>query len=78
MVFVNDRGDVAWQPPLSKLDTGEERSPLKYHPYNASLQRSVAGWAWYNSNVGRLLPDYRNIEVEPGANPLPYLGSAAF
>ena len=48
------------------------------HPTFVSLQRSRDGWAWYTANVGRLLPSYRDIEVEEGEDPMPYLGDAGF
>ena len=35
-------------------------------------------WAWYTANIGRLLPSYRDIEVEEADDPMPYLGDAGF
>ena len=43
-----------------------------------SLQRARDGWAWYTSNIGRLLPNYRDIEVEGEEERLPYLGDSEF
>ena len=36
------------------------------------------GWAWYTSNIGRLLPNYRDIDVEGEEERLPYLGNSEF
>ena len=36
------------------------------------------GWAWYTSNIGRLLPNYRDIEVDGEEERLPYLGNSDF
>ena len=43
-----------------------------------SLQTARDGWAWYTSNIGRLLPNYRDIDVEGEEERLPYLGNSDF
>ena len=35
-----------------------------------ALQRASDGWVWHTSNVGKLLPDYRLIQVEEQDAPL--------
>ena len=54
VVYISDQGEISWDTPVSQLATVEEKLPLKYHPYFATLQRAVDGWAWYTSNVGQL------------------------
>ena len=48
------------------------------HPKFVSWQRARDGWAWYTSNIGRLLPNYRDIDVEGEEERLPYLGNSDF
>ena len=42
------------------------------------MQRARDGWARYTSNTGRLLPNYRDIEVEGEEERLPHLGNSDF
>ena len=78
IVYVNDKGETAWEAPIPHLPTVEQKLPLKYHPHYAALQRAVDGWAWYTSNVGQLLPHFEDIEPEDEKEPLPALGGARF
>ena len=78
IVYVNDKGEIAWEAPLPHLPTVEQKLPLKYHPHYAALQRAVDGWAWYTSNVGQLLPHFEDIEPEDENEPLPARGGARF
>ena len=78
IVYVNDKGEIAWEAPLPHLPTVEQKLPLKYHPHYAALQRAVDGWAWYTSNVGQLLPHFEDIEPEDEKEPLPAIGGARF
>ena len=78
IVYVNDKGETAWEAPIPHLPTVEQKLPLKYHPHFAALQRAVDGWAWYTSNVGQLLPHFEDIEPEDEKEPLPALGGARF
>ena len=77
-MYVNDKGEVSWDIPLSKLATIEERIPIKHHPHYAALQRAVDGWAWYTSNVGQLLPNFNDVEPEKMEEPLPQIGRAKY
>ena len=70
---------MVWDIPVSTLPTAEEREVWDRHPHFVSLQRSRDGWAWYTANIGRLLPPFQDIEVEPVENdPTPYIGDAGF
>ena len=62
IVYVNDKGEIVWEAPLTHLPTVEQKIPLKHHPHYAALQRAVDGWVWYTSNVGQLLPHFEDIE----------------
>ena len=64
MVYVSTKGEVTWDIPVDSLPTVEEKKHWDCHPKFVSLQRARDGWAWYTSNIGRLLPNYRDIEVE--------------
>ena len=75
-VYVNDKGETAWEAPIPHLPTVEQKLPLKHHPHYAALQRAVDGWAWYTSNVGQLLPHFEDIEPEEEKEPLPAIGGA--
>ena len=50
-VYMSNRGDIAWDIPISKLPTVEEREIWDRHPKFVALQRSRDGWAWYTSNI---------------------------
>ena len=77
-VYMSNKGEATWDIPISSLPTVEEKEVWNRHPTFVSLQRSRDGWAWYTANTGRLLPSYRDIEVEEGEDPMPYLGDAGF
>ena len=77
-VYMSSKGEATWDIPISSLPTVEEKEVWNRHPTFVSLQRSRDGWAWYTANIGRLLPSYRDIEVEDGEDPMPYLGDAGF
>ena len=77
LVYVSTKGEVTWDIPIDSLPTVEEKQHWDRHPKFVSLQRARDGWAWYTSNIGRLLPNYRDIEVE-GEERLPYLGNSEF
>ena len=77
-VYMSNKGEATWDIPISSLPTVEEKEVWNRHPTFVSLQRSRDGWAWYTANIGRLLPSYRDIEVEEGEDPMPYLGDAGF
>ena len=77
-IYVSNKGEAVWDIPISSLPTVEEKEVWNRHPTFASLQRSRDGWAWYTANIGRLLPSYKDIEVEDVEDPLPYLGDAGF
>ena len=78
IVYVNQKGEVSWDIPLSKLATIEERIPIKHHPHYAALQQAVDGWAWYTSNVGQLLPNFNDIEPEEAEELVPQIGGAKY
>ena len=78
MVYVSTKGEVTWDVPVDSLPTVEEKQHWDRHPKFVSLQRARDGWAWYTSNIGRLLPNYRDIEVEGEEERLPYLGNSEF
>ena len=78
MVYVSTKGEVTWDIPVDSLPTVEEKQHWDRHPKFVSLQRARDGWAWYTSNIGRLLPNYRDIEVEGEEERLPYLGNSDF
>ena len=78
LVYVSTKGEVAWDLPTDRLPTVEEKRHWDRHPKFVSLQRARDGWAWYTSNIGRLLPNYRDIEVEGEEERLPYLGNSDF
>ena len=77
-IYMSNKGEATWDIPISSLPTVEEKEVWNRHPTFVSLQRSRDGWAWYTANVGRLLPSYRDIEVEEADDPMPYLGDAGF
>ena len=77
-VYMSNKGEATWDIPISSLPTVEEKEVWNRHPTFVSLQRSRDGWAWYTANIGRLLPSYRDIEVEEADDPMPYLGDAGF
>ena len=78
LVYVSTKGEVSWDVPVDTLPTVEEKRHWDRHPKFVSLQRACDGWAWYTSNTGRLLPNYRDIEVEGEEERLPYLGNSDF
>ena len=78
LVYVSTKGEVSWDVPVDKLPTVEEKQHWDRHPKFVSLQRARDGWAWYTSNVGRLLPNYRDIDVDGEEERLPYLGNSDF
>ena len=78
LVYVSTKGEVSWDVPMDKLPTVEEKRHWDRYPHFVSLQRARDGWAWYTSNIGRLLPDYREIDVEGEEERLPYLGNSGF
>ena len=78
LVYVSTKGEVSWDVPVDTLPTVEEKQHWDRHPRFVSLQRARDGWAWYTSNIGRLLPNYRDIEVEGEEERLPYLGNSDF
>ena len=78
LVYVSTKGEVTWDVPVDSLPTVEEKQHWDRHPKFVSLQRARDGWAWYTSNIGRLLPNYRAIEVEGEEERLPYLGNSDF
>ena len=73
-MYVSTKGEVSWDVPADRLPTVEEKQHWDRHPKFVSLQRARDGWAWYTSNIGRLLPNYRDIEVDGQEERLPYLG----
>ena len=75
---MSNKGEATWDIPISSLPIVEEKEVWNRHPTFVSLQRSRDGWAWYTVNIGRLLPSYRDIEVEEADDPMPYLGDAGF
>ena len=75
---MSNKGEATWDIPISSLPTVEEKEVWNRHPTFVSLQQSRDGWAWYTANIGRLLPSYRDIEVEEADDPMPYLGDAGF
>ena len=77
-IYMSNKGEATWDIPISSLPTVEEKEVWNRHPTFASLQRSRDGWAWYTASIGRLLPSYRDIEVEAAEDPIPYLGDAGF
>ena len=78
LVYVSTKGEVSWDVPTDRLPTVEEKQHWDRHPKFVSLQRARDGWAWYTSNIGRLLPNYRDIEVDGQEERLPYLGNSDF
>ena len=78
LVYVSTKGEVSWDVPVDTLPTAEEKQHWDRHPKFVSLQRARDGWAWYTSNIGRLLPNYRDIDVEGEEERLPYLGNSDF
>ena len=64
LVYVSTQGEVSWDVPVDTLPTVEEKQHWDRHPNFVSLQRARDGWAWYTSNIGRLLPNCRDIDVE--------------
>ena len=66
MIDVSTKGEVSWEMPVNTLPTVEEKQHWDRHPQFVSLQRARDGWAWYTSNIGRLLPDYRDITTVEG------------
>ena len=78
LVYVSTKGEVTWDVPVDSLPTVEEKQHWDRHPKFVSLQRARDGWAWYTSNIGRLLPNYRDIDVEGEEERLPYLGNSEF
>ena len=78
LVYVSTKGEVTWDVPVDSLPTVEEKQHWDRHPKFVSLQRARDGWAWYTSNIGRLLPNYRDIAVEGEEERLPYLGNSDF
>ena len=78
LVYVSTKGEISWDVPVDKLPTVEEKQHWDRHPKFVSLQRARDGWAWYTSNVGRLLPNYRDIDVDGEEERLPYLGNSEF
>ena len=78
LVYVSTKGEVSWDVPVDALPTVEEKQHWDRHPKFVSLQRARDGWAWYTSNIGRLLPNYRDIDVEGEEEQLPYLGNSDF
>ena len=78
LVYVSTKGEVSWDVPVDKLPTVEEKQHWDRHPKFVSLQRARDGWAWYTSNIGRLLPNYRDIEVDGEEERLPHLGNSDF
>ena len=78
LVYVSTKGEVTWDVPVDSLPTVEEKQHWDRHPKFVSLQRARDGWAWYTSNIGRLLPNYWDIEVEGEEERLPYLGNSDF
>ena len=77
-MYVSTKGEVSWDVPVDKLPTVEEKQHWDRHPKFVSLQRARDGWAWYTSNIGRLLPSYRDIDVDGEEERLPYLGNSDF
>ena len=71
LVYVSTKGEVSWDVPVDKLPTVEEKQHWDRHPKFVSLQRARDGWAWYTSNIGRLLPNYRDIDVDGEEERLP-------
>ena len=69
-MYMNNKGEVSWEIPVSGIPTVEEREIWDRHPEFNSLQRSKDGWAWFTSNLGRLLPSYQDIEVEDMGHPI--------
>ena len=78
MVYVNEIGEVSWDAPISQLHTVEEKQPQWRHPQFITLQRAVDGWAWFTSNVGKLLPNFEDIDVEGEEEPLPRVEGARY
>ena len=78
MVYVSTKGEVTWDVSKDSLPTVEEKQHWDRHPKFVSLQRVRDGWAWYTSNTGRLLPNYREIEVEGEEERLPDLENSDF
>ena len=78
LVYVSTKGEVSWDVPVDSLPTVEEKQHWDRHPKFVSSQRARDGWAWYTSNIGRLLPNYRDIDVEGEEERLPYLGNSDF
>ena len=71
LVYVCTKGEFTWDVPVDSLPTVEEKQHWNRHPKFVSLQRARDGWAWYTSNIGRLLPNYRDIDVEGEEERLP-------
>ena len=78
LVYASTKGEVSWDVPVDSLPTVEEKQHWDRHPKFVSLQRARDGWAWYTSNIGRLLPNYRDIDVDGEEESLPYLGNSDF
>ena len=78
VVYVSEKREISWDVPLSQLGTVEEKLPTRFHPQYATLQRAVDGWAWFTSIVGKLLPNYEDIEVEGDEEPLPRVQGARY
>ena len=76
MVYVSTKGEVSWDVPVDSLPTVKEKKhwdqPSEIHLFT----RARDGWVWYTSNIGRLLPNYRDIEVEGEEERLPHLGNS--
>ena len=56
MIYINGKGDVAWQIPFYALPTIDEKQVWDRHPKFVALQRLRDGWAWYTSNIASFLP----------------------
>eukprot|EP00971_Amphidinium_carterae_P327965 6459589-Amphidinium_carterae.1 len=62
VVYVNQKGDATWAPPMDKLNTVEEfefRGP--YTEYD--IKRLSPGWAWWYQPLSEVMPEAESIRL---------------
>eukprot|EP00971_Amphidinium_carterae_P122513 2425636-Amphidinium_carterae.1 len=62
VVYVNQKGDATWAPPMDKLNTVEEfefRGP--YTEY--SIKKLSPGWAWWYQPLSEVMPEAESIRL---------------
>eukprot|EP00971_Amphidinium_carterae_P058553 1157957-Amphidinium_carterae.1 len=62
VVYINQKGDATWAPPMDKLNTVEEfefRGP--YTEY--SIKKLSPGWAWWYQPLSEVMPEAESIRL---------------